>query len=97
MSRFSLLSLNAFGIPFFLGWWRLARLAEVLNNFDVSMICLQEIQQNAYIPLMGRNLRDFPYHAYENHVYVPKGGLMTFSRIPIESHVFVPYKDRGRW
>jgi endonuclease/exonuclease/phosphatase family metal-dependent hydrolase len=95
--KFSLLSLNTFGIPFFLGWRRLARLAEVLNSFDVKMICLQEIQQNAYIRLMASGLRNFPYHAYEKHVYAPKGGLMTFSRLPIQSRVFTPYRDRGRW
>ena len=72
-------------------------MAKVLNGFDVSMICLQEIQQNAYVPLMASNLKNFPYQAFENHVYAPKGGLMTFSRIPIKSHSFIPYKDRGHW
>jgi endonuclease/exonuclease/phosphatase family metal-dependent hydrolase len=97
MNTISLLSLNTFGVPFFLGWRRLARLAKTLNRLDADVICLQEIQQNAYIPLVASGLRDYPDHACERHVYAPKGGLMTFSRLPIQNQVFAPYQDRGRW
>ena len=97
-SEFSLLSLNSFGVPFFLSWGRLARLARELEDLATTVICLQEIQQNAYVPLLARRLEAYPYQAIFPHVYAPKGGLGTFSRLPLASKFFEPYRDRGlRW
>ncbi len=93
--QFSLLSLNTFGIPFFLSWGRLIRLAGELERLDPMVICLQEIQQNAYAPLLIRRLPTYPYQAIFQHIYAPKGGLGTFSRVPLVRQRFEPYPDRG--
>jgi len=75
MKSFTLLSLNTFGIPFYLGILRLARLARVLKEQSVDVICLQEIQQNAYIHLLLRKLREFyPFYSFEPRRWAPKGG-----------------------
>ena len=98
MNEFSLLSLNTFGIPFFLGWGRLARLASELDNNGTAIICLQEIQQNAYVSLLARSLTTFPHRVVYPHIYAPKGGLGTYSRLPFSWQGFEVYKDRGlRW
>jgi endonuclease/exonuclease/phosphatase family metal-dependent hydrolase len=97
-SEFSLLSLNSFGVPFFLSWGRLARLATELESLATTVICLQEIQQNAYVPLLAQRLEAYPCQAIFPHIYAPKGGLGTFSRLPLASKYFEPYRDRGlRW
>lgn len=96
MAEFSLLSLNTFGLPLFLGWGRLARLTRVLRAFGTVVICLQEIQQNAYIPLLARGLPDYPYRAFETSWFAPKGGLFTAARAPLASSRFVAYSNRGR-
>jgi endonuclease/exonuclease/phosphatase family metal-dependent hydrolase len=97
-NEFSLLSLNTFGLPFFLGWWRLARLASKLGNSGATIICLQEIQQNAYAPLMARCLNTYPHRAVYPHIFAPKGGLGIYSRLPLARRRFEVYKDRGlRW
>ncbi len=96
MPAFSLLSLNTFGLPLFLGWGRLGRLVRQLDRFDVSVICLQEIQQNAYVPLLLRNLPDYPHHAYEFSWFAPKGGLFTAGRLPFSNSHFTPYQNRGQ-
>ena len=93
--EFSLLSLNTFGIPFFLSWGRLIRLAKHLERLGPTIICLQEIQQNAYIPLLIRCLPTYPYRAIFPHIYAPKGGLGIFSRVPLTQQRFEPYPDRG--
>jgi len=93
--EFSLISLNTFGIPFFLSLGRLKRLASELEQLDPTVICLQEIQQNAYAPLLVRCLPSYPQRAIFPHVYAPKGGLGTFSRVPLIQHRFEPYLDRG--
>jgi endonuclease/exonuclease/phosphatase family metal-dependent hydrolase len=97
-SEFSLLSLNSFGVPFFLSWGRLARLATELEGLGTTVICLQEIQQNAYVPLLTQRFKSYPHQAIFPYVYAPKGGLGTFSRLPLASKNFEPYRDRGlRW
>ena len=93
--QFSLLSLNIFGIPFFLSWGRLVRLTKLLERLDPTVICLQEIQQNAYAPLLIQRLPTYPYQAIFPHIYAPKGGLGTFSRMPLIQQRFEPYLDRG--
>jgi len=93
--EFSLLSLNTFGIPFFLSLGRLTRLAKHLERLGSTVICLQEIQQNAYTPLLVRHLATYHYRAIFPHIYAPKGGLGIFSRIPLIQQRFEPYLDRG--
>ena len=93
-----MLSLNTFGIPFFLSWGRLARLAREIQRFGTTVICLQEIQQNAYAALLARRLPAHPHRAIFPFVFAPKGGLGTFSRLPLTRQAFEPYRDRGlRW
>ncbi len=96
MSQFSLLTVNTFGLPFFLAWFRLERLANKLASYGTTVLCLQEIQQNAYVPLLRRRLPQYAYCASELNRFAPKGGLVTFSRLPLSSNQFVAYENRGR-
>jgi Endonuclease/Exonuclease/phosphatase family len=97
MPQFSLLTLNTFGLPFFLGWSRLGRLPQALSSYDTTLLCFQEIQQNAYIPLLQRLLSKYPHSAFEPNRLAPKGGLLTFSRTPLLSGQFVGFRNRGQW
>ena len=94
-NEFSLLSLNTFGIPFFLSWGRLGRLARELEQRETTIVCLQEIQQNAYTALLEKRLSAFPYKTFYPHLFTPKGGLGTFSRLPLVSQKFELFRDRG--
>lgn len=96
MGEFSLLTLNTFGLPLFLGWWRLARLMKQLDQYGAAVLCFQEIQQNAYVPLLERGLPDYQYYAYESNWFAPKGGLFTAAREPMEQSGFIAYENRGR-
>lgn len=95
MGEFSLLSLNTFGIPLYLGWGRLRRMAGELNHLPVTVICLQEVQQNAYVSLIQRGLAGYPHRFSERQRYAPKGGLVLFSRLPFADWRFEVYADRG--
>ncbi len=96
MDSFSLLSLNTFGIPFFLSWRRLGRLAEEIKRLSFDMLCLQEIQQNAYVPLMLHKLPEYSSQAHEWNSFAPKGGFLTLAQLPLDAYQFIPYNDRGR-
>lgn len=90
------MSLNTFGLPLFLGLGRLARLMRQLNRSPAQVLCLQEIQQNAYLPLLVRGLPAYKHHAYERNRFAPKGGLYTAGRVMLQQTQFVAYQNRGR-
>ena len=97
MTSFSLLSLNTFGVPFYLSLGRIKRLALELNRLAPSLICLQEIQQNAYLPLLQHYLTAYSHLAYFRNRFAPKGGLFTasISTYPIVKHSFFPFPNQG--
>jgi endonuclease/exonuclease/phosphatase family metal-dependent hydrolase len=98
MPALSLLSLNTFGVPFFLSLGRIVRLALALERLAPGVLCLQEIQQNAYLPLLRRYLAHYPQLAYQKGGLAPNGGLVTAlhaSCPPVES-AFHPFPNRGR-
>jgi endonuclease/exonuclease/phosphatase family metal-dependent hydrolase len=97
MSSFSLLTLNSFGLPFFLGWQRMRTLADELNRRQDTVICLQEIQQDAYLPVLQKRLLQYPFQCSKQHLFAPMGGLVTASKIPFVSYDFLPYPNRGKW
>jgi len=97
MPEFSLLTINAFGLPILITWRQMANLARELNRIGTEVICLQEVQNNAYLPLLQRRLEGYPYQAFEWRGFAPKGGLFTAARSPIEKSRFYPYPNRGRF
>ncbi len=98
MPKFSLLTLNSYGIPFYLGYSRLKRLAGELNRMTPSILCLQEIQQNAYPAVLKAGLTAYSNFIYEENVYAPKGGLYTALSpdCTVTRSEFVPFSNRGR-
>lgn len=95
MSTFTLLSLNTFGIPFFLSLGRIKRLALELNRVAPTVVCLQEIQQNVYLPVLERHLSDYTHLGSFRHRFAPMGGLFTASLLNGSSE-FHPFPNRGK-
>jgi endonuclease/exonuclease/phosphatase family metal-dependent hydrolase len=99
MPSCTLLSLNSFGIPFYLGYARLKRLAVELNRLAPTTICLQEIQQNAYLPMLQRAFAEaYPQFAYFRNPFAPKGGLFTALRSTcrVIEQEFYPFLNQGK-
>jgi endonuclease/exonuclease/phosphatase family metal-dependent hydrolase len=97
MPHFSLLTLNSFGLPFFLARRRLPRLVRELHQQSAAVICLQEVQQNAYLALFRQGLRRHGHHAFQPSRFAPMGGLLTASRLPLEGSGFSQFRHHGRW
>jgi hypothetical protein len=98
MVKFSLLSLNTFGVPFYLSTRRIKHLSSKLNRLAPSILCLQEIQQNAYLPLLQKGLTYYPHLAFFRNRFAPKGGLFTASAFDFKmiKSDFFPYPNQGR-
>jgi endonuclease/exonuclease/phosphatase family metal-dependent hydrolase len=92
---FALATLNCFGVPTPRTRRRLLTLAQELNREPYSVVCLQEVQLNAYASLLTAACAQYPASASEPFVYAPKGGLLTLARLPIEGRAFELYRTRG--
>ena len=95
MPAFSILSLNTFGIPFFLSLGRIKRLASELNQVAPTVVCLQEIQQNVYLPILEKHLSSYSHLASFRNLFAPMGGLFTASILSGASE-FHPFPNRGK-
>ena len=97
MLEFSLLTLNTFGIPFFISHPRIKRMAVKLNQLAPSVLCLQEVQQNFYLAALQNNLTAYSQFAYFHNFIAPKGGLFTASAssAPMVMSNFYPYPNQG--
>jgi endonuclease/exonuclease/phosphatase family metal-dependent hydrolase len=96
MPSFSLLTINSFGLPFFLGLNRMKILAKELSSRNPTVISLQEIQQNVYLPILRDYLTGYPHQAFRQNFLAPMGGLVTASRRPLLRSEFLPFPNRGK-
>lgn len=93
-----LLSLNCLGGLFLPGARsRLVALAGLLEAADLDVVCLQEVQSVGYLPLLRQLLPSYPWmgHVTARFLHAPLGGLVTFSRWPIDDLTFNRYSERG--
>jgi endonuclease/exonuclease/phosphatase family metal-dependent hydrolase len=97
MPSLSLLTLNCFGVPMPGTTKRLKLLADIINLEPLSVVCLQEVQSHLYRKQLIDACHHYTFRAFEPFVHAPKGGLLTLSRLPIESADFVLYRERGLW
>ncbi len=97
-ASFSVLSLNTFGIPFYLSTWRIRPLAALLSRLAPTVICLQEVQQNAYVPAWQRGLKGYSDFAFFRHLFAPKGGLFTAlaAGCRMIRSEFLPFPNQGK-
>src|SRR5260221_4807245 len=95
MPKFSLLTINCFGVPAPQTRPRLLALADVLNRSALDVVCFQEVQSHIYRRLLMHALTSYRYCAYERFIHAPKGGLLTVSRAPIQDSGFTLYTARG--
>lgn len=100
MTKVKVASLNTFGLPFLLGnlRTRYQAIASYFNSSDVDVILLQEIMTYGHFFLMKKHLNTYKYICYEKSYIGPKGGLVIFSRSPLQFKSYLTYPKRfSRW
>jgi endonuclease/exonuclease/phosphatase family metal-dependent hydrolase len=95
MPKFSLLTLNCFGVPTGTTGQRLMALAREIDARGCTMVALQEVQAHRYRRLLTSACATYPAQAFEPFAHAPKGGLLTLARLPIEQARFVLYRSRA--
>lgn len=91
-----IVSFNAFGLPNYMSWQRIADIAGAVERLGADVICLQEIQQKAYIGRLQNHLKDHPHLAYGVEKHVPMGNLVTASVRASTRSEFQLFQNRGR-
>jgi endonuclease/exonuclease/phosphatase family metal-dependent hydrolase len=93
----SLLTLNTFGIPFFISQPRIKRMAEIVNRLEPTVLCLQEIQHNVYLEPLMHGLPAYSNYIYRRNLIAPKGGLFTavMPTCRVVRSTFLPYPNQG--
>ena len=96
--KFSLISLNTLGTPFFAPriTKRYKKIASLLNTSNATVICLQEIPTYYHLSLFRRALTNYPHVCYQKFLYGPKGGLVIFSKLPLENCAFHEFNTLGK-
>jgi endonuclease/exonuclease/phosphatase family metal-dependent hydrolase len=94
MPKFSLLTLNCFGVPTGTTRQRLVALARELGARACAVVALQEVQTHRYRRILTAASPSYQAQAFEPFAHAPKGGLLTLARLPIERARFVLYRSR---
>lgn len=100
----TLISFNAMSVFSFDCWhgfvasWnpilRQRKIAEIIKKENPDVVTLQEIHTYYVLNLFKKKL-NYPYVAYKKYIYGPRGGLVTFSKFPIESIEYENFHKRG--
>lgn len=96
MREINVASLNTLGHPF-RGESLPARyktIAQYVDRANLDFLQLQEVFSYANLYLMKHCLKTFPFSAYKKSFVGPKGGLATFSKVPLGEVDFSPYPNK---
>lgn len=74
---------------------RINKIGELLANEKADVIALQEVHTYLILNLLKMKLTAYPYIAYKRYLYGPRGGLVTFSKYPLEQIEYSNYRKRG--
>lgn len=89
----TLMTFNTLGLPFLSKniSGRYKKTAELITKAQPDIVCLQELFFYRNYFLFRNNLPDYPYAVFQKYMVGPRGGLVIFSKLPIEKAAFVPF------
>lgn len=104
----SIITFNTFGVPFdgnkiFKSFLRTSIrkrfkvIGKLLNNSDADIIALQEIYTFTHLNILKKELSNYSYCYYKKFLIAPRGGVVTFSKFPMEEVEYSDFKHKGNW
>lgn len=103
MTPFSLLSFNVLGAPLRPSTFkkgrnvreRLHAIGKNLDKLSPDIICFQEVFTYLHLLILRDHLKQYPFIVYKKHVLGPKGGLVIFSKLPLEKTEYTTFANKG--
>ncbi len=104
--KITLLSYNVFGSPFsgekiiksFLRTKvrnRFRHIAKGIVKEELDILLFQEVHTYPHFFLLRHNLKNYKHVIYRAGVFGPKGGLVIFSKIPLEKENYLDFYEKG--
>lgn len=95
--KFSLLSFNTLGTPFFAPniTLRYQAIAQTIAQQNLDIVCFQEVVTYYHVFQLKKYLKMYPHFVYKKSLFGPKGGLLIASKVPIASWSFKPFTSFG--
>jgi endonuclease/exonuclease/phosphatase (EEP) superfamily protein YafD len=99
--KLKILSLNCFGVPFVSPEpvRRIEKIALEILQLSPDLVLLQEVFRSHYKKILTKALgKVYPY-SFSPHrgFFRLGGGLVVFSKVPINNRSFAEFKKRGTW
>lgn len=76
---------------------RLPETIKILKQQNAEIIALQEIHTYLVLNFFKKKLTEYPYIAYKKYLYGPRGGLVIFSKTPLNDIEYFDFKKRGAY
>lgn len=95
--QISLLCYNTYGIPFIAPSLnkRYTKFAQLIQESTLDVLLLQEVSSYYHLALLKKHLTAYPYVSYKHYFYGPKGGLVIFSKLPLEKSTYTSFVHQG--
>lgn len=74
---------------------RQKKIADALRSENADIIVLQEVHTYHFLNLLKNKLSSHPYVAFKPFIFGPRGGMVTFSKLPIKESEYINFKKRG--
>ncbi len=73
---------------------RALKICKYFNENPVDVLNLQEVFTYGKLKAFQENLTSLPYCSFQKSFIGPRGGLVTFSKFPIEKFVYSEFKNK---
>lgn len=104
--QLTLISFNTFGVPFdgnnlvksFLRTnirKRFKLIGKELNQLDTDIIALQEVYTYPHLNILRKEMTSYKYCYYKKFLIGPRGGVVTFSKIPMGTIKYKDFRSKG--
>jgi len=96
MDSLNIATFNIWGSIFAKGNFkkRAGEICQYFNNSETDIIHFQEIFTYPKLKFFQRHLPNFPYCAYKKSLLGPRGGLVTFSKIPVVETLYMEFDQK---
>lgn len=96
MTELTIASLNIFGMSLnpFSAVLRYKTIADYFNNSKIDVIHFQEVFSYFHLCTLKKALKNYPFCIYKSAFIGPKGGLVIFSKYPLENTNYISFSNK---
>lgn len=93
--KLTVITFNVQGVPSFSEKtrYRFKKITRALKKEDADIINLQEVFTYRNLNILKSCLKNYPYFGYSKFILGPRGGVVTFSKIPLKKEKYIPYSS----